>query len=74
MEFAYGYVNFLSFFFIGVAYSKHIVYLYSYHVGDDVKNYLEVCLTMNPIDIQLLEIQNLLLRVMKLDKIGYCIE
>ncbi|EEF35191.1 WD-repeat protein, putative [Ricinus communis] len=26
----------------GVAYSKHIVHLYSYHVGDDVKNYREI--------------------------------
>ncbi|WCJ30023.1 Protein TOPLESS [Euphorbia peplus] len=26
----------------GVAYSKHIVHLYSYHVGDDVKNFREI--------------------------------
>ncbi|KAJ9163078.1 hypothetical protein P3X46_022790 [Hevea brasiliensis] len=26
----------------GVAYSKHIVHLYSYHGGDDVKNYREI--------------------------------
>lgn len=27
----------------GVAYSKHIVHLYSYHNGDDLRNHLEVC-------------------------------
>ncbi|GFZ20854.1 WUS-interacting protein 2 [Actinidia rufa] len=27
----------------GVAYSKHIVHIYSYHSGDDVRNHLEVC-------------------------------
>lgn len=26
----------------GVAYSKHIVHLYSYHGGDDLRNHLEV--------------------------------
>lgn len=29
----------------GVAYSKHIVHLYSYHGGDDLRNLHEVCLT-----------------------------
>lgn len=27
----------------GVAYSKHIVHIYSYHGGDDLRNHLEVC-------------------------------
>lgn len=26
----------------GVAYSKHIVHIYSYHGGDDLRNHLEV--------------------------------
>lgn len=26
----------------GVAYSKHIVHVYSYRVGDDLRNHLEV--------------------------------
>lgn len=30
----------------GVAYSKHIVHLYSYHGSDDVKNYREVCVAI----------------------------
>lgn len=29
----------------GVAYSKHIVHIYSYHGGDDLRNHLEVCLS-----------------------------
>ena len=28
----------------GVAYSKHIVQIYSYHCGNDLRNHLEVCL------------------------------
>ncbi|CAN4086401.1 unnamed protein product [Withania somnifera] len=28
--------------FLGVAYSKHIVHLYSYHGGDDLRNHLEI--------------------------------
>ncbi|KAK3437325.1 hypothetical protein EUGRSUZ_C01846 [Eucalyptus grandis] len=27
----------------GVAYSKHIVHIYSYHGGDDIRNHLELC-------------------------------
>ena len=27
----------------GVAYSKHIVHIYSYQGGDDLRNHLEVC-------------------------------
>lgn len=26
----------------GIAYSKHIVHIYSYHGGDDLRNHLEV--------------------------------
>jgi len=29
----------------GVAYSKHIVHLYSYHGPNDLRNHLEVCVT-----------------------------
>lgn len=32
----------------GVAYSKHIVHIYSYHGGDDLRNHLEVCPSINP--------------------------
>lgn len=27
----------------GVAYSMHIIHLFSYHGGDDLRNHLEVC-------------------------------
>lgn len=30
----------------GVAYSKHIVHLYTYHGGDELRNHLEVCVTV----------------------------
>ena len=31
----------------GVAYSKHMVQIYSYHGGDDLRNHLEVCLSLS---------------------------
>lgn len=35
----------------GVAYSKHIVHIYSYHGGDDLRNHLEVCPSNNPLNL-----------------------
>jgi hypothetical protein len=32
----------ISFLLIGVAYSRHIVQIYSYHGGDDIRQVLEV--------------------------------
>lgn len=32
----------ISYFSPGIAYSKHIVQIYSYHGGDDLRNHLEV--------------------------------
>lgn len=32
----------------GVAYSKHIVHLFSYNGADDLRNHLEVCVVDSP--------------------------
>ncbi|XP_028052176.1 protein TPR3-like [Camellia sinensis] len=35
----------------GVAYSKNIVHIYSYHGGNDVRNHLQVCATINQLGV-----------------------
>lgn len=37
-------LNNYPFLHTGVAFSKHIVQIYSYHGGEDLRNHLEVCL------------------------------
>lgn len=32
---------------LGVAYSKHVVHIYSYYGGDDLRNHIEVLFTVS---------------------------